>query len=507
MTGAAADPVAYWTAAAATSAPAFPRLSGDLTVDVAVVGGGIVGITTARLLKDAGLTVAVIEARRVGREVTGKSTAKITTQHSLIYDRLIRRHGEHAARIYAEANTAAMARIAALVAEHGLRCDHEPADALCYTRAADQVESIEREVAAAQRLGLPASLTRDAGLPYPVAAAVRFTGQAQFHPHAYVAGLAATLPGDGSHVLEDTRATDVHADHVVTPHGTVRARHVVMATHLPLGLTGGLFAEAFPTMHPVVAAPVDAPVADGAMVITIDQPTHSLRTHRGPDGLHLVAVGGSYEPGDTAAQGEAFAALEDYLRRSFGIDRIAWRWTNEDYTPADDLPYVGRSSAAADAVLVATGFRAWGITNGTAAAMLLTDLITGRDSPWAAVFDARRIKPLAAGPKVVTENLKTGVELVSGYLSRRGSNLDALAAGDGRVLSLDGHRVAAHRDAGGQLHLVSAVCPHMGCIVGWNPVDRTWDCPCHGSRFTVDGDILHGPARQPLAPLPPDGEA
>ncbi|HYJ30603.1 MAG TPA: FAD-binding oxidoreductase, partial [Allosphingosinicella sp.] len=235
----------YWNETA--DVPAFPRLSGDLDVDVAVIGGGIVGVTTARLLKDQGLKVAVIEARRVGRQVTGKSTAKMTSQHGLLYQTLESKFGEDKARLYAEAQEAGIGRILQLAAQYGIDADIEPMPAFVWTDDESWVSKLEKEVELARRLGLPASFVRgDIGLPFAVLAAMLWDDQAQFHPVKYVAGLAATIPGDGSHVFEETPAIDVRDASpcvVDTAHGPLTADRVLLCTHQPFLLKGFYYAR------------------------------------------------------------------------------------------------------------------------------------------------------------------------------------------------------------------------------------------------------------------------
>ncbi len=491
----------YWIETAPPTR--FPRLEGELEVDVAIVGGGIVGISTARLLKDAGLTVAVLEARRVGQEVTGKSTAKITSQHHLAYQTLERKFGEEGARTYAAANEAAVGRIVALAEQHGIAADIERKPAFVFTRAPEHVEEIEKEAEVARRLGLPASLTRETGLPFGVLAAIRYDGQAQFHPCKYVAGLAKTILGGGCHVFEESRVTDWDPTRVAIAHGQVRARRVVMATHMPLGQIGPFYAEAYPHMHPVMAAKADPARAPEGMFISAETPRHSIRTHRVENGdTFLIFAGATFKHGDGDEQRQSFADLERFAREQFGIEEVGYRWTNEDYAPMDGLPFIGWSSSFGEAYLVATGFNAWGISNGMVAAQVLTGLIQGRDSPEAKLFDARRVKPVAGGKQFVTGNAEVAKNLVGGYLAERPSSYEELKPGQGAVLEIGGKKVAAFRDEAGQIHTVSAACTHMGCIVGWNETDRSWDCPCHGSRFEAGGEVIHGPAVKPLAPHP-----
>jgi glycine/D-amino acid oxidase-like deaminating enzyme/nitrite reductase/ring-hydroxylating ferredoxin subunit len=486
----------YWNATAPASA--FPALAGEIEADVAIVGGGIVGVTAARMLKDRGLKVALVEARRVGEEVTGKSTAKITSQHNIHYTIIERKFGEEGARLYAEANQTGLATIRALAQQHGLSCNLETRPAFTYTNNQAEVERIEKEVELARRLGLPAALTRDTGLPFEVLAAMRWDDQAQFHPVRYVKGLAETIPGDGCHVFEASRVTDWDPHRIATGAGGIRARHVVMATHLPLGQIGFFYTENHPHMHPVIMGRAEPNRVPQGMYISVEQPRHSTRGHRDDEGRDwMIFTGPSFTHGDVGKEREAFADLEGFARDHFGV-APDYRWTNEDYRSIDQAPYVGWSSSLRETYLVATGFNAWGITNGTAAAILLADLIQGRDNDWLKIFDATRIKPIAGAKDFATGNAATAAHLVGGWLARKPHGFDELAPGEAAILKVDGHNVAGFRDEQGALHAVSAVCTHMGCIVGWNETDRSWDCPCHGSRFALDGSVIHGPAVKAL---------
>lgn len=493
----------YWNATSPASD--WPILSGDIEVDIAIVGGGIVGVTTARMLKDRGLKVALVEARRIGEEVTGKSTAKITSQHNIAYTVIERKFGEHGARCYAEANEAGLATIVALAGRYRLACELERCPAYVYTEDEKEVTSIEKEAELARLLGLPASLATEIGLPFPVRAAMRWDDQARFHPVKFVKGLAATLPGDGSHLFERSRVIDWAPDRVVTETGTVKARHVVMATHLPLGKTGLLFAQNYPHIHPVIMGRAAAGRMPEGMYISVETPRHSLRGHRDADGGEwIIFAGPAFKAGHVEDERSSFADLERFALDHFGVTP-AWKWTNIDYSAMDHLPFVGWSSSGSGAYLVATGFNAWGITNGAAAATMIADLVTNGENPWLDLFDARRIKPVASAAEFVKGNAEVAGELVGGYLSSKPQSFDALRPGEADVLKIDGKNVAAYRDDEGRLHAVSAVCTHMGCLVGWNETDRCWDCPCHGSRFEHGGAVIHGPAVKPLAPFAAKG--
>jgi len=479
------------------SPPGFPELAGDLEVDLAIIGGGMVGVSAARFAKDLGLTVAVVEARKVGQGVSGKATAKVTSQHGTRYQRIVDKFGEDRAALYADAQETGLRKIVELSANYRFDADIERMPAYVYTRDEKLVEVIESEVEIARRLGLPASLTRDTGLPFDVLAAMRWENQAQFHPIKFIAGLASTIPGEGSHVFENSRVVDWDPRRIATERGTVRAGHVVMATNLPLGQVGLYYATNYPMAEPAIAAPIGR-VPPGYYK-NVGQPGRSIRTHSSGGRTYAVAVGSHFKPGHPEDERRHFAELEQWLRESFDAAEISYRWVNEDYSPMDDAPFIGWSSSDdADAYLVATGFAAWGFTNGAAAGMIIADLAVGRDNRWLELFDATRVKPLAGAKDFVTENAHVARHLVGDRLSSKPKGYDGLAPGEAAIVKIDGDNVAAFRDESGHVHAVSAACTHMGCLLGWNANDRTWDCPCHGSRFGLSGEVMNGPAVAPL---------
>ena len=362
------------------------------------------------------------------------------------------------------------------------------------------MEGLEEETELARQLGLPASLTRETGLPFEVQAAMRFDGQAQFHPTRYVKGLAATLPGDGCLVFEQSRVIDWDPHRIATAAGQRQSSacgHGDLSAARP---DRPLLHGKLPAHAPGDHGPGrSARVPDG-MYISMESPRHSTRGHVDDEGqAWMIFTGPSFTHGDVEKERESFADIERFAAEHFGV-AAEYRWTNEDYTPMDHAPFIGWSSSSRDGYLVATGFNAWGISTGTAAGTLIADLVEGKDNSWSKLFNAARIKPVASAGQFAAGTAATASHLIGGYLASKPRSFDELAAGEGAVLKVDGHNVAGFRDEQGEIHAVSAVCTHMGCLVGWNPVDRTWDCPCHGSRFALHGDVIHGPAVKPLAP-------
>ena len=479
----------------------FPQLDRPLSVDVAVLGGGIVGISTALLLKRAGMTVAVVEADRVGAGVTGHTTAKLSSLHGLTYDRLASSFGDDGARAYGEANQAGIEQIAQWVESEAIDCDFRRKPNYTYVTSRERLEDVEREVAAAQRAGLPASYTEETDLPYPVAGAIRFEAQAEFHPRRFLLALAELIPGDGSHVFERTRAHAVsegRPSRVQTTGAPLTAGHVVVATHFPFLDRGLYFARIHPERSYALGVRVRGATPQG-MYISADQPTRSVRSHPFPDGEVLIVGGEGHKTGQGGDTAERYRALERFAREHWDVESIDYQWASQDNESVDHVPYIGKFAPHSSRLYTATGFRKWGLAQGVAAAMILEDLILGRDNPWASLYDPGRLKPLASAKDLVKENVNVAGRFVGDRVTKRGGRDAAgLAPGEGAIANLDGDRVAAFRDEDGALHAVSPTCTHLGCQLTWNSGDRSWDCPCHGSRFSPDGEILHGPAVSPL---------
>lgn len=476
--------------------------------DVVVLGAGVAGLTTALLVQRAGRQVTLLDAGLVGHGVTGHSTVKVTVGQGTVLGSISDRLGEDAARTYADANQAGLATVRSLVEEHGIDCDLEVAPHVVWTAEPDRVAALEREADLARRFGLPARLTGDVPLPFAVRAAVAFDDQVALHPVAYLYGLAAAFVAAGGTLLEGTRATGVSDDApcvVTTERGDLTAEQVVVATHYPVLDRGMHFARLSHKRAYGVALALPEDVVAG-MTISVDSPSRSTRTARLDGERLLVVVGESHPVGhdrDTAAR---WRTLADWGREHLGAGPVRYRWATQDLTSLDEMPYVGWLTPGTERLLTATGFAGWGMTNGTAAAVLLTDLLLGRENPWAQAWDARRVNLAATASRLARQNLHVGQRFVTDRATTRDARSPAdLAPGEAAVLRLGRSPAACYRDEDGLLHSVSARCTHLGCYVSWNDGERSWDCPCHGSRFDPTGAVLHGPAVEPLAPVDPAG--
>ena len=490
-----------------TPETAYPALEGNVEVDVAVIGGGITGLMTAWLLKCEDRRVALVEMRRVAEGATGYTTAKLTLGHHLIYADLAKKQGPATARAYADSNQWAIERLEQLVSENRINCDWERAANFIYTEDERWLSDLRGEVEAMRRAGISAELTTETDLPFPVLGAIRVDAQAQFHPRKFLQALAEKIVGDGSHLYEHTRVSNIRSGDectVVTNRGTIRARHVVLATHLPFLDRGFFFAKAHPQKSYAIAAQIQELRAPLGMYISAEQPTRSIRSAPDRDGSRFLVIGGEgHKPGREDNGSQRYEALERFLNDRFDAAQVRYRWSTHDYMPLDRLPYIGRLRRTDDRLLVATGFAKWGLTKGVVAAAILSDTILGRDNRWAAVYNATRLSLRPSAAKFLIENAKVGTWFFGDRLRSRNrrDRINSLQGGQGIVAGIGARYFAIHRDDDGQLQAVSARCTHLGCLVGWNQADRTWECPCHGSQFAADGTLLQGPATEPLPHL------
>jgi glycine/D-amino acid oxidase-like deaminating enzyme/nitrite reductase/ring-hydroxylating ferredoxin subunit len=487
--------------------PVFPPLAGDAQVDVAIVGAGITGLTAARLLVEAVRSVAVLDQGRVGAGTTGGTTAHVTQVPDRRFREIDSKFGRDGVRTLVASSRAALDRIAAWVEADPIDCDYRRVPAYLYTESADEVDRLEEEARIAREAGMSAELVHEVPLPFPVAAAVRFDGQARFHPTSYLAGLASRIVEGGGKIYENTRVVEVGGGGRGEPcrvatqgGGTVTASTVLFATHTPAGFTL-LHSELEPLRSYVMAVRLRGQLPPDGLFFDTADPYNYTRLQPSGQGDLLIVGGKDHPTGHEEETEKCYRELEEYIRERWSVESIEYRWSAQFYEPPDGLPLIGESLSS-DRVLVATGYSGTGMMFGTLGGMLLADQALGRPNPWADLYRTKRLKPLAAGPQLAKLNLGVVKHFVQDRVEiPKIHELSEVPLEEGRVVEIGGEKVAVYRGQDGVVHTVSPVCTHAACIVRWNVAEKTWDCPCHGSRFTPAGQVIEGPAVKALEPV------
>ncbi len=491
--------------------PVHPKLGEDVEVDVIVVGAGITGITAAHLFKRAGKTVALVDRGRCAHVDTGHTTAHLTCVTDCRLYRIAGKFNETAAKAVWEAGAAAIDQIVQIVRKEDIACDfkwvpgylHVPVDAKDDRSTRSE---LEKEAALANKFGIRADPLEE--IPFFKVPGIRFAHQALFHPLKYLSGLLRKVPGDGSHVFENTDVEEITDEPLSIKSGgfTIRGKYIVLATHTPLtGNTSTMRAMLFQTKLALytsyaVGARLPSGLIEEAAFWDTAEPYNYLRVdrHRGHD--YAIFGGEDHKTGQEHDTEAAYHRLEKRLKHLIPEAEIDHRWSGQVIETNDGLPFIGET---APHQFAATGFAGNGMTFGTLSAMMAVDAMLKRQNPWQDIFEVHRAKLLGGTWEYLKENKDYPYHLVRDRLGgAEGKSLRELPRNCGKILNLDGKKVAAHRDGEGHVTLCSPVCTHLQCIVCWNDAEQTWDCPCHGSRFKPGGEVISGPAEEPLEKLP-----
>lgn len=489
--------LSLWNAAAPI--PPLDSLRDRLSADVAIIGAGITGLTAALLLAERGMSVVVLEREQPGSGETGNTTAHLTVAVDAGYHQLERRYGAGDAAAIADASSAALDKIEELVERLGISCRFRSVPAYAFTEKESDVARLQAEAVAARTAGLNARWVDSVPLPFPTHGGVLFASQAQFHPREYLLGLLAAAIARGVRVFGGSAVRSIErgetASVAVTDEGRVQAGAVFMATNVPI--------DGFTSVHTLTAAyrsyaiAVDASAHDPeGLFWDADDPYHYVRVQETGEGTFLITGGGDHRVGEEPEM-DPFAEVESWTTQRFGPRPVRYRWSGQIIEPHGGIPLIGGS----DGIYISTGYSGQGMTFGTLGAMIVADLIAGAENPWAELFDPSRMLPHVATKELITENAHVPAHLAADRLADRDvepEGAESIAPGCGKVVRMGGRKVAASRDETGALRVVSSVCTHLGCDVAWNREERTWDCPCHGSRFDTEGKVLNGPAHQPL---------
>lgn len=477
----------------------FPKLSAQLGADVAVIGGGITGITAAMLLSKGGKRVVLLEATRVGGGTTGGSTGNLHVLPDQGLHAIREKWGRETAQELVQSRGEALDMVEGIVAEHALDCDFHRRPHYLFPVGEEQTEQILVEYEAAREAGLPAILAGTVPLPFAVNRVVKMEGQGQFHPLRFVRQLAEAISSERCRIFEDSPVLEIDEKNLVvrTAGGEVHAETIILATHTPKGFN--LLQTALgPYREYGIAGRLKSGSFPAGIYWSAEEPSHSIRSFERNGETYLVAIGEKHKTGQHDNSVDYFARVEEFARARFDLGEIEYRWSAQNYRPADSLPYIGRT-AASERIHVATGFGTSGLLYGPLAAAIISEGILGRPSRWEPLYRAVRFTPGKGGGTFIKENVDVAVQYVKDYLtSAERETLGDVQPGEGKVAELEGKRVAVYRDGERSWSAVSPVCTHLGCIVHWNRWEKSWDCPCHGSRFRPDGTVIEGPALKPL---------
>ncbi|SEO65792.1 Glycine/D-amino acid oxidase [Amphibacillus marinus] len=495
------DTRSYWLDNQAIES--FHSLSEDIQVDICIVGGGITGITTAYALAQAGKRVAVLEADRLLSGTTGHTTAKITAQHDLIYDELIQHFGSKQARAYYQANQLAIQLIEERVNKHQIACQFEKQDAYLYAITEQYGTKLVNEANAYQRLGINGGLVKTLPINLTFTKALVMKEQAQFNPISYLNQLVKEANANGTLFYERTTAVNVEktAESLIVEtlnQAKVSAKHVIACSHFPFYEGAGLYStRLYAERSYLIACKVKEPYP-GGMYLGVDQPGRSIRSVKNGDETVVLIGGEQHKTGQGGPTCQHFAKLETFGETVFDLAEVTHKWSAQDLTTLDKIPYIGPITADQPQLLIATGFRKWGMTTATLAAELLRDYVMDRSNPFHKLFAPSRFQADPSLKQFLIQNANVAKHLIKGKFEHPTTDIDALAKGEGAVVTVDGERKGAYRDHADQVHLVDTTCTHVGCEVNWNEAEESWDCPCHGSRFSYTGEVIEGPAEKPL---------
>lgn len=482
--------------------PSFSSLEEASKADVGIVGAGITGITTAYLLSKLNVNVILLEADTIFSGTTGNTTAKITAQHGLVYDELIRKLGEEKASLYYEAATEAKNIIEKTIDDLNIDCDFKRENAFLYTASKDSITKLEKEKEAYDRLNIPNTLTNKLPIDLMVEKALMMKNQAEFHPLKYLLALLKEAINNGVSVYEHTPAASIEhggSPAIVLQNGKrVMCKSIVSATHFPFYDGGGFYPTRMYADRSYVIAGKSKNKYPGGIYINIDQPTRSIRSTSIDDEQLWIIGGENHKTGQGKTSAENDKQLTEFAKSELKIDSITYKWSAQDLVTVDKVPYIGKIAKDEPSILVATGYRKWGMTSGTIGAKLITDIIMDRENKYKELFSPSRFKVDGNMQNYAKFNADVAKHLVKGKLEFAEREIEKLDKNNAFITRFNGIRTGVFKDEKEHLHMVDTTCTHLGCEVNFNQTNLTWDCPCHGSRYNIDGEVLNGPAKKPL---------
>ncbi|MGU8447957.1 FAD-dependent oxidoreductase [Clostridium perfringens] len=460
-------------------------LNKDIKTDVLVIGAGIAGVLTAYMLKQKGREVVLIDAVEIASGNTKNTTAKITSQHDLIYSKLIAEFGEEKARQYAKANELAIKKYKEIIEDKRIECDFEEKPAYVYSL--NEIDVLKEEVEAAKNLGIDAEFVDEANLPFKINGAVKFNNQAQFNPLKFLKGISNELI-----IYENTRALEIKENLVVTSGGNITANNIVVATHYPIMNAPGYYFMKMHQERSYVLALENTSEIDG-MYIDINKEGYSFRTYN-----NLLLLGGiSHRTGENE-EGGSYDKLRKVAKELYTKAKEKYYWSAQDCMTIDGIPYIGRYSSETPNIYVATGFNKWGMTSSMVSAMIISDMILEKENDFSEIFSPRRFDLSLSINNIANDLIETAKNFIAQKVYIPSSEIEHIKNGHGGIIEYNGEKVGVYKNKEGKEFFVSTKCTHLGCQLSWNADELTWDCPCHGSRFDYKGRLIGSPATKDL---------
>jgi len=490
------DTISLWEAIS-TRVTDYPELTNDIEVDVAIIGGGITGITAAAHLIKAGKKVAIIEAEKIGGVTTGYSTGNLYIPVQPFYQHILSKFNFETAKAIAQSRKFAIDYIESNIKEKGIACNFLRRPWYGYTANHERI-ALEKEVELFKKMDIPIEYTNELPLPFKFKKAVVMPNQARFNPLQYVISMADDLASKGCLIFENTRVLTIdEKDRCVlkTANGKITANNVIIATHTPIGVNPAQLFTA-PYRSYIVAVRVKDNIYPEGHFWDLDRPPHSTCTQAiaGLNPELLLVAGSHHKTGQGENMQSHYEELKTFLGDHFSVTDVAWQWSAQHYQSADDVPYIGLANRHSKHTYIATGYFADGLVYGTLAGIIIGDAILEKENALISTYQSNRFTPIASIGFLAKENMNVFIQYLKDMPLSSTNNYSDIKAGEGRIVEINQEKCGVSRDDNNQLHIVSAVCTHMKGIVNWNNAEKTWDCPCHGSRFTALGDVIEGPA-------------
>lgn len=480
----------------------FTQEKQDFSTDVCIIGGGIFGLTSAYYLTKKGLSVTVLEKDTIGSKATGHTTAKITSQHGLFYDYLLHSFGEKFSKDYFTANETAIENIEKIIQEEKISCDFQRQNHYVYTTQKKNLSKVKKEIDALNTLGYPCELVTKTGLPFEIEGAICFKNQAQFHPIKYLFGLCNFILNHGGKIVEHTTVLDVKNEEdsciTFTNDFNLSSKYVIFASHYPfVNMPGFYFLKMYQSTSYLIAIDPQKTLFHG-MYISCDDPVFSFRTASYQGKELLLIGGGEHKTGQPPSYQNTYGLLEKEAKKYYPNCEVLYRWNTRDCVSLDKLPYIGSYSSTMPNIFVATGFKKWGMTLSNVASQIIVNKICKETNPYAYLFDPSRLKPIKNRDEMKNMLVQSTNSLLLNKLRPTNMEFDNIANNSGSIIEINHQKVGIYKSPEGKLYAVKPICTHLGCLLSWNDVDKTWDCPCHGSRFRYDGKNLYDPAFKDL---------